>query len=51
MAVGAIPMAEVKAYCDMKGYSIEQCEEFLYYIRIIDDEFLRLTAERKEGKK
>jgi hypothetical protein len=50
-AVGAISMTEIKAYCDLQQFEGETAQALLWGIRVLDNEFLRITAESKKDKK
>ncbi len=48
---GAIPLSEVKAYCEMFDIEGEEREELLVLLRALDDEYLKLTNEKGQHKK
>jgi hypothetical protein len=48
---GAIPMTEVKAYCEMFDIEGDEREELLLLLRALDDEYLKLTNEKSQSKK
>lgn len=49
MSVGAIPLTEIKAYCEMYDIEGEEREEFLLLIRSLDDEYLRWVNEKNKS--
>lgn len=53
MGAGAIPLSEVKAYCEMFDVAGQEKEDLLYLIRALDDEYLKITNEkhRRKGKR
>ena len=48
MAVGPIPFTAIVEY--YKVFGIEDFEDFHYYIRLMDDKFVRLDAEKTATK-
>lgn len=50
-APGFIPLTSIKAYCDMFGIDgEEEREEFLTFIRALDDEYLTFHAEEAKER-
>jgi hypothetical protein len=47
---GAIPLTEIRAYCEMFEIEAEEREDLLYLLRAIDDEYLKLTGEKNKRK-
>ena len=47
----AIPLSEIKAYCEMFEIEGEEREEFLYLIRALDDEYLKLSNDKSQARK
>lgn len=47
---GAIPLTEIRAYCEMFEIGPEEREDLLYLLRAIDDEYLKLTGEKNKRK-
>jgi hypothetical protein len=48
---GAIPLSEVKAYCEMFDIEGDEREELLLLLRALDDEYLKSTNEKSQSKK
>lgn len=48
---GAIPLTEIRAYCEMFDIEGEEREELLVLLRALDDEYLKLTNEKGQQKK
>ena len=48
---GAIPLSEVRAYCEMFEIPPEDREELLYLLRALDEEYLKLTGEKSKPKR
>lgn len=48
---GAIPLTEIRAYCEMFEIEAEEREDLLYLLRAIDDEYLKLTGEKNKQKR
>jgi len=47
--VGAIPISEIKAWCEMYELVGEEREEFLELIRALDDEYLKFHREKSQS--
>lgn len=47
---GAIPLSEVKAYCEMFDIEGDDREELLILLRALDDEYLKSTNEKGKRK-
>jgi hypothetical protein len=47
---GAIPLSEVKAYCEMFDIEGDDREELIVLLRALDDEYLKLTGEKSKRK-
>lgn len=48
---GAIPLSEIKAYCEMFDIEGDDREELLILLRALDDEYLKSTNEKGKSKK
>lgn len=47
---GAIPLSEVKAYCEMFDIEGDDREELVILLRALDDEYLKSTNEKSKRK-
>lgn len=50
-SAGAIPLSEIKAYCEMFGVEGGARQELLYLVRVLDDEYLKITNEKNKRKR
>jgi hypothetical protein len=50
MGIGPIPFTSIAEYAKIFDIGGEEFFEFLYYIRAMDDEFLRLEKERNDAE-
>lgn len=48
---GAIPLTEVRAYCEMFEIEPEEREDLLYLLRALDEEYLKSTNEKGKQKR
>lgn len=48
---GAIPLTEVRAYCEMFEIPPEEREDLLYLLRALDEEYLKSTNEKSKTKR
>lgn len=46
--ISPIPLSEIKSYCDL--YSIDDLDEFVKYIKSMDNVFLKFHSEKNKDK-
>lgn len=50
-SLGAIPLSEIKAYCEMFAIVGEEREDFLVLLRALDDEYMKLSNDKNKRKR
>lgn len=43
-----IPITEVEAYCRLRQFSYEQCQDFLFYVERLDERYMSFAKEAQE---
>lgn len=51
MSIGAIPLTEIKAYCELFELDGDEKEDLLYLIRALDDEYIKFSNEKSKSKR
>lgn len=43
-----IPITEVEAYCRLRQFAYDQCQDFLFYVERLDEKYMSFVKEAQE---